>query len=98
MAEGTQHTHWRVSPLRRTDPIIGLDLRAGTLERLYADFAAFRLEWVFFSMSSVRNWRSRVQFARLNWRGDPFRLFQPVFFADAWSVASVTPRQPTAVR
>ncbi len=32
MAEGTPDTHWRVSPLR-TNPIIGLDLRAGTLER-----------------------------------------------------------------
>jgi hypothetical protein len=30
MAERTPDTHWRVSPLR-SNPIIGLDLRAGTL-------------------------------------------------------------------
>src|ERR1700690_2244606 len=32
MAERTPDTHWRVSPLR-SNPIIGPDLRAGTLER-----------------------------------------------------------------
>ena len=34
MAERTPDTHWRVSPLR-SNPIIGLDLRAGTLLERY---------------------------------------------------------------
>jgi len=49
MAEGTPDTHWRVSPLR-TNPIIGLDLRAGTLERYIVVLDAL-LFWLRFLMA-----------------------------------------------
>jgi hypothetical protein len=60
MAEGTPDTHWRVSQLR-TNPIIGLDLRAGTLKGFYADFAAFTFVTLLRSIAYVglgAYWRS----------------------------------------